>query len=124
MGKTYEALDDKLIAFIEAQKMFFIATAPLSGDGLVNLSPKGFETLRILDSRTLAYLDLTGCSIVGPSRHRTRKRFVHWCGPAYRTPRPLRRRARIGLRRPLRCRCRGYGRGRPPALRSCTRFGL
>ena len=33
MGKTYDKLDDKLIGFIKAQKMFFVATAPLSGEG-------------------------------------------------------------------------------------------
>ena len=76
MGKTYEALDDKLTAFIEAQKMFFIATAPLSGDGLLNLSPKGFETLRILDSHTLAYLDLTGSGVETVAHLKENQRFV------------------------------------------------
>ena len=76
MGKTYEALDDKLIAFIEAQKLFFIATAPDSGDGLVNLSPKGFETLRVLDSHTLAYLDLTGSGVETVAHLKDNGRFV------------------------------------------------
>jgi hypothetical protein len=47
-------------AFIRAQSMFFVASAPLSGDGHVNLSPKGLDTFRILSPRRVAYLDLTG----------------------------------------------------------------
>ena len=64
MGKIYEALDDKLQAFIEKQKMFFVATAPLSQDGLVNLSPKGLQgTFQILGPTTVAYLDFVGSGI-------------------------------------------------------------
>jgi hypothetical protein len=40
--------------------MFFVATAPLDAEGHVNLSPKGYDTLRILSSTEIAYLDLTG----------------------------------------------------------------
>lgn len=47
-------------AFIRAQHMFFVASAPLSGDGHVNVSPKGLDTFRILSPRRVAYLDLTG----------------------------------------------------------------
>src|SRR5689334_7435167 len=60
MGKVLEALDEMISEFIAAQKMFFVATAPLSGDGLLNLSPKGLPTFALLDSRRVAYLDLTG----------------------------------------------------------------
>ncbi len=63
MGKTYEHLDDKLIAFIRAQKMFFVGTAPLSGEGHVNLSPKGYDSLAIINEMTVAYLDLGGSGI-------------------------------------------------------------
>ena len=59
MGKTFETINDKLAAFIGDQQMFFVASAPLSGDGLVNLSPKGLFDLRILDPLTVVYLDLT-----------------------------------------------------------------
>ncbi len=58
MADFYECLDDRLQAFIERQPVFFIATAP--ADGRINLSPKGLDTLRVLDHRTVAYLDLTG----------------------------------------------------------------
>ncbi len=46
--------------FIRAQSLFFVATAPLAGDGHVNLSPKGLDTLRVLSPTRVAYLDLTG----------------------------------------------------------------
>jgi hypothetical protein len=58
MGLNWKTIPDDMQAFIEAQKLFFVATAPQ--DGRVNLSPKGLDTLRILDDRTVVYLDLTG----------------------------------------------------------------
>ena len=60
MAAVYEALDDKLIGFIRSQKVFFVATAPLAAEGSVNLSPKGYDSLAILDALTVAYLDLGG----------------------------------------------------------------
>ena len=60
MATTYDQLNDKLIAFIRRQKLFFVATAPLSGEGSVNLSPKGYDSLAIIDERTVAYVDLGG----------------------------------------------------------------
>lgn len=60
MGKVHERIDDRLRSFIEAQHVFFVATAPLSGDGHVNVSPKGVEgSFAVLDDHTVAYLDLT-----------------------------------------------------------------
>ncbi|HET6417044.1 MAG TPA: pyridoxamine 5'-phosphate oxidase family protein [Polyangiales bacterium] len=64
MAKTFKTFDAKLRAFIEQQKMFFVATAPLIQDGHINLSPKGLTgTFAILDERTVAYLDLTGSGV-------------------------------------------------------------
>jgi hypothetical protein len=40
--------------------MFFVATAPLADDGLLNLSPKGLPTFVQLGTRKVLYLDLTG----------------------------------------------------------------
>jgi hypothetical protein len=57
MAKVFEELGEELIGFIQHQWMFFVATAPLAQDGLVNLSPKGLDTFRILDPHTVAYLD-------------------------------------------------------------------
>lgn len=41
MGKTYERIDGRIRTFIEEQHIFFTATAPLNGEGTVNLSPRG-----------------------------------------------------------------------------------
>lgn len=60
MGKVYGAIDDALADWIREQHLFFVATAPLDGDGFVNLSPKGLETFAILGPRRVAYLDLVG----------------------------------------------------------------
>jgi len=63
MSKTYDRLDEKLIAFIQRQKLFFVATAPLATDGSVNVSPKGYDSLAIIDQNTVAYVDLGGSGI-------------------------------------------------------------
>ena len=60
MGRTIESISPPLREWIERQPMFFVATAPSGEDGHVNLSPKGLDTFRVLDERTVAYLDLTG----------------------------------------------------------------
>ncbi|NLA34810.1 MAG: pyridoxamine 5'-phosphate oxidase family protein [Actinobacteria bacterium] len=60
MGKDYSSISDEHREWIAEQSMFFVATAPLAADGHVNLSPKGFDTFRILDANRVAYLDLTG----------------------------------------------------------------
>ncbi|MGI8511594.1 MAG: pyridoxamine 5'-phosphate oxidase family protein [Solirubrobacteraceae bacterium] len=61
MGDTLEAIDDRLSAWIARQSMFFVATAPLAGDGHVNVSPKGpIGTLRVLGPHRVAYVDLVG----------------------------------------------------------------
>jgi hypothetical protein len=60
MGKLYDAISDEHRAFIEQQPLFFVASAPLAPGGHVNVSPKGLDTLRILDASTVMYLDLTG----------------------------------------------------------------
>jgi hypothetical protein len=58
--RAYQELNEKLRVFVERQHVFFVATAPLSGDGHVNVSPKGYDTFRVLDDRTVCYLDLSG----------------------------------------------------------------
>lgn len=60
MGKLFDAIDPALEAFIRSQQMFFVATAPLGASGHINLSPKGLDTLRVLDPQTIAYLDYVG----------------------------------------------------------------
>ena len=60
MAKFYSALTENLMDFIRAQHLFFTGTA--AADGRINVSPKGLQTLRILDPQLVAYLDLTGSS--------------------------------------------------------------
>jgi hypothetical protein len=63
MGKHYEQLDERLVAFIRRQHVFFVGTAPSSPEGHLNISPKGLDTFRILGPKTAAYLDLVGSGI-------------------------------------------------------------
>jgi Pyridoxamine 5'-phosphate oxidase len=60
MGKLSPEISDSHQEFIEQQKMFFVASAPLSTDGHINLSPKGLEHLKVLNARQVAYLDFVG----------------------------------------------------------------
>ncbi len=63
MGKVYEHIDEKLTKWVSEQHLFFVSTAPLSEDGLINCSPKGLDSFRILGPNQVAYLDLTGSGI-------------------------------------------------------------
>lgn len=56
----HDSISPQLRAFIEAQKVFFVASAPAGAGGHVNLSPKGMDTFRVLGPDCVAYLDLTG----------------------------------------------------------------
>jgi predicted pyridoxine 5'-phosphate oxidase superfamily flavin-nucleotide-binding protein len=81
MGKTYERIDGRLREFIERQPMFFIATAPLGGDGHVNLSPKGRSgSFAIIDDHTVAYVDFggSGAETIAHLRENGRVTLM-WC---------------------------------------------
>jgi Pyridoxamine 5'-phosphate oxidase len=58
MAKFYDSISQKHQEFIEAQKMFFVATA--AEDGRINLSPKGLDSLRVLDGNRVLWLNMTG----------------------------------------------------------------
>lgn len=58
MAKQFPALEPAHRDFIARQRVFFTGSA--AADGRVNVSPKGLDTLRVIDERTVAYLDLTG----------------------------------------------------------------
>jgi hypothetical protein len=58
--QAFPSMSDKHQAFIQAQQMYFVGSAPLSAEGHVNLSPKGVDSFRILGTNRVAYLDLTG----------------------------------------------------------------
>lgn len=63
MGKIYDVIDRPLSEFIQRQEIFFVATAPASLGGFINMSPKGLDSLRIVDERTVVYVDLVGSGI-------------------------------------------------------------
>jgi hypothetical protein len=63
MGKSYEIIDERIKKWISAQKVFFVATAPLSTEGHVNCSPKDGYSIRVLDGKTLIILDLIGSGV-------------------------------------------------------------
>ena len=58
MAGKFKKLSRRFMSFIEAQKLFFVATA--DREGRVNLSPKGLDTLRVLSDDRIAWLSLTG----------------------------------------------------------------
>lgn len=58
MAQRYPEISDKHRAFIQAQKIYFVATA--AADGRVNLSPKGMDSLLVLDKNRVAWLNVTG----------------------------------------------------------------
>ena len=76
MGKLYEELSPALIEFMSTQKMFFVGTAPLSADGHVNISPKGMDSFRIINPRSIAYLDVTGSGVETISHLKENARLV------------------------------------------------
>ncbi|MFI9465509.1 pyridoxamine 5'-phosphate oxidase family protein [Streptomyces xiamenensis] len=81
MGKTYDRIAGRLRTFIEEQPIFFTASAPLSGAGTVNLSPKGLRgSLAVIDERTLAYLDFAGSNAETVAHLRENGRItLMWC---------------------------------------------
>ena len=58
MGQQFDSISEKHRQFIEAQKIFFVGTADRFGR--VNVSPKGLDSLRVLGSNQVIWLNLTG----------------------------------------------------------------
>jgi len=58
MGKFHESITSAHKEFIQKQHIFFVATAPLSAEGRVNVSPKGLDCFRVLDDCRVGYMDL------------------------------------------------------------------
>lgn len=80
MATEFPALTDKLRAFIQAQKMFFVATAPRSDEGRVNVSPKGYDSLAFIDDTTIAWLDMGGSGVETIAHLKENGRItLMWC---------------------------------------------
>jgi pyridoxamine 5'-phosphate oxidase-like protein len=58
VSKQMSRLDEKLKKFIADQHMFFVGTA--GAEGRVNISPKGMDSLRVIDSDKIVWLNYTG----------------------------------------------------------------
>lgn len=77
MGTVIAEIDDALSTWLTSRPVFFVATAPLSGEGLLNCSPKGMAgSFVVLDGTTVAYLDLTGSGIETVAHLRENGRIV------------------------------------------------
>jgi hypothetical protein len=76
VGKVYDEITPELADWLGQQRVFFVATAPLAADGLLNCSPKGMDTFRIVGPREVAYLDLTGSGIETIAHLRENGRIV------------------------------------------------
>lgn len=58
MGKRFSEISPENQTFIRQQKMFFVGTA--AQEGRVNISPKGMDTLRVVNASKVVWLNLTG----------------------------------------------------------------
>lgn len=109
MAEQFDSLSPELIEWIERQHVFFVATA--ARDGRVNVSPKGQDSLRVVNGREIVWLNLTGSGNETAAHLRdTNRMTVMWC-------------AFEGLPRILRV----YGSAdvvhpRDPAWQACTRL--
>ena len=74
MDKFYTEIPSSLVPWIEEQKTFWVATAPLSSSGHVNLSPKGCEVMfHVVNERRVWYGNI-------PSRMILCKHLSHLSG--------------------------------------------
>jgi hypothetical protein len=69
-------IEPELADWIARQKIFFVATAPLSAEGHVNVSPKGGEAFRVLGPLEVAYQDYTGSGAETAAHVRENGRIV------------------------------------------------
>ena len=80
MGQVFDGIDAELAAWIAAQPMWFVGTAPLAADGLVNILPRGIDTLSVLGTHRLGWLDLTGSGVETLAHLRENGRIcLMWC---------------------------------------------
>jgi hypothetical protein len=76
MGKIYDTISDEIAVWLRQQHVFFVATSPLDSNGHINCSPKGGDSFRIINSKTVAYQDLTGSGIETVAHVRENSRIV------------------------------------------------
>lgn len=76
MSKVFPEITPELREWIARQPMFFVATAPMAADGLLNCSPKGLGGLTVLDPMTVGYVDFTGSGVETIAHLRENARIV------------------------------------------------
>ncbi len=76
MSKTLEQISDELAAWLTAQPVFFVATAPLARSGRINCSPKGGDGFRVLGPHEVAYADWFGSGAETAAHLRDNGRIV------------------------------------------------
>lgn len=77
MAKQFDSIDESLTSWMESQPIFFVATSPLDEQGSINCSPKGNrDEFRVVDDRTVAYLDQTGSGVETIAHLRENGRIV------------------------------------------------
>lgn len=76
MAKQFDEITSDIRDWLSGQRMFFVATAPSSLKGLVNCSPKGMDTFRVLGPKEVGYVDLTGSGIETAAHLRENGRIV------------------------------------------------
>jgi hypothetical protein len=75
MGKIFDSVES-VREFIAAQHVFFVATAPVSASGHLNLSPKGLDSFRIFGDREVGYVDYNGSGVETIAHLRENARIV------------------------------------------------
>ena len=76
MADRFAELSPELAQWWREQPVFFVATSPAGPDGHVNVSPKGYDTLRVLSPTRVAYLDLTGSGVETIAHVRENRRIT------------------------------------------------
>jgi hypothetical protein len=75
--KVHETFDEKLQSFVLRQHVFFVATAPSSPGGHVNVSPKSIDgAFAVLDAQTVAYVDYVASGVETIAHLRNNGRIV------------------------------------------------
>ena len=80
MGKLFDGIDTDLAQWIAVQHLFFVATAPLVADGLVNVSPRGQDCFSVLGDLQVGWVDFTGSGVETIAHLRENGRItLMWC---------------------------------------------
>jgi hypothetical protein len=74
VSDLFKALSPEHIAFINREHVFFVGTA--GAEGLINVSPKGLDSLRVIDATKIVWLNLTGSGNETAAHVRENKRMT------------------------------------------------